>query len=100
MRKTDREKIFSKYGGRCAYCGCVLQQDWQVDHKTPVYWFRMMNKEGVNADENLLPSDKKVNHYKRGSDASLFRKTLSTLHLRVAKLPKNPYTEKGIKRKK
>lgn len=30
--KVDREKIFQKFGGKCAYCGCELQKGWHVDH--------------------------------------------------------------------
>ncbi len=36
MKKTDRQKIFDKYGGRCAYCGCELQKGWHVDEVEPV----------------------------------------------------------------
>lgn len=34
--KKDRQKIFDKYGGRCAYCGCELQKGWHVDEIEPV----------------------------------------------------------------
>jgi hypothetical protein len=36
MKKQDREKIFNKYGGKCAYCGCELQKGWHVDEIEPV----------------------------------------------------------------
>lgn len=36
MNKTDRQKVFDKYGGRCAYCGCELQKGWHVDEIEPV----------------------------------------------------------------
>jgi hypothetical protein len=36
MKKEDRQKIFDKYGGRCAYCGCELQKGWHVDEIEPV----------------------------------------------------------------
>lgn len=36
MKKSDRQKIFDKYGGRCAYCGCELQKGWHVDEIEPV----------------------------------------------------------------
>lgn len=36
MRSTDREKLFNKYGGKCAYCGCQLQKGWHVDEIEPV----------------------------------------------------------------
>lgn len=36
MKKSDRELVFNKYGGRCAYCGCELQKGWHVDEIEPV----------------------------------------------------------------
>lgn len=36
MTKADRQTIFEKYGGRCAYCGCELQKGWHVDEIEPV----------------------------------------------------------------
>lgn len=35
MKKRDREKVFNKYGGRCAYCGCELTKGWHVDEIEP-----------------------------------------------------------------
>lgn len=35
MNKSDRLKIFNKFGGRCAYCGCELQKGWHVDELMP-----------------------------------------------------------------
>ncbi len=32
MKKSDRDIVFNKYGGKCAYCGCELQKGWHVDH--------------------------------------------------------------------
>jgi len=36
MKAKDRELIYSKYNGRCAYCGCELQKGWHVDELLPV----------------------------------------------------------------
>ena len=36
MKKADREFIFNKFGGRCAYCGDQLQKGWHVDEIDPV----------------------------------------------------------------
>lgn len=36
MKKADRQKIFEKYGGRCAYCGCELGKGWHVDEIEPI----------------------------------------------------------------
>ena len=35
MKKKDRQLIFEKYGGRCAYCGCELEKGWHVDELEP-----------------------------------------------------------------
>lgn len=32
MTKTDRQKVFQMFDGRCAYCGCHLGNRWHVDH--------------------------------------------------------------------
>jgi len=40
MKKSERELIFNKYGGRCAYCGCELQKGWHVDEIEPVRRFK------------------------------------------------------------
>lgn len=36
MTKKQRELIFSKFGGRCAYCGTKLTPGWHVDELEPV----------------------------------------------------------------
>ncbi len=33
--KKDREIIFKKFDGKCAYCGCELQKGWHVDELLP-----------------------------------------------------------------
>lgn len=35
-KKSDREIIFNKYQGHCAYCGCELEKGWHVDELIPV----------------------------------------------------------------
>ena len=36
MNKKQRQELFEKYGGRCAYCGCELQKGWHADHIEPI----------------------------------------------------------------
>lgn len=36
MNKSDRLKVFNKFSGRCAYCGCELEKGWHVDEFLPV----------------------------------------------------------------
>lgn len=36
LKTKQRQALFEKYGGRCAYCGCDLPvKGWHADH--PVY---------------------------------------------------------------
>ena len=32
LKKSERELVRMKYGGRCAYCGCELPKVWHADH--------------------------------------------------------------------
>lgn len=36
MNKKEREIVFKKFGGKCAYCGCELQKGWHSDHMEPI----------------------------------------------------------------
>lgn len=103
ISKKDRAIIKQKYNGKCAYTGTVLKDDWQVEHVIPVRrnWAnnKSLNEEAHNID-NMLPVQKIVNHYKHSLPLESFRTWyLGGLHKRLSKLPKNPRTEKGIKRK-
>ena len=34
--KLERQILFDKYEGNCAYCGCDLQKGWHIDHIEPI----------------------------------------------------------------
>ena len=36
LTKNQRNELREKYDGRCAYCGCELQNVWHADHFDPV----------------------------------------------------------------
>jgi len=36
MKKKDRDIVYEKYGGKCAYCGDYLVKGWHVDHLEPI----------------------------------------------------------------
>ncbi len=106
MKKKDRELIYNKYGGRCAYCGDELDATFQVDHAvSKQYWFYFNTKDplAVNDMSNLMPSCKECNHYKRckcvesmGMNIG-FRAYMLSFHKRLARLPKKtirPKTER------
>jgi len=98
MKKADREKIFNKFGGRCAYSGTALESDWQVDHVIPKQrcWFLMIDPDAI---ENMVPCQKIINRYKRSLSLEQFRNIwLGKLHVRLGKIPKNPRVVRSIKR--
>jgi len=102
---TKREIVFQKYGGKCAYTGKPLGNDWQIDHIEPMQRYSPETEKDkedykeyckyVNRTENLLPALKIVNHYKHSYSIEFFRKLLLTLHRRIAGL----YRKDGTIRK-
>lgn len=100
MTKKDRQKVFDKFGGRCAYTGKPLDDKWQVDHIEPQAYYKWGIRQGsVNDMQNLLPTLRIVNHYKRCKDLEFFRTYMSKFHLRLAKLPKKTRVARTEKRK-
>jgi 5-methylcytosine-specific restriction endonuclease McrA len=103
MKKSDRQIIFDKFKGKCAYSGTALESDWQVDHVKPVvrnWWSGDMVFKKDDNIENMVPVQKIINHYKHSYDLETFRTwLLGGLHERLKKVPKNPRTAKGAKRK-
>lgn len=102
MTKKKREAIKQKYGGRCAYSGTVLDDDWQIDHLIPKRMIIQKYNTIKNHDniENLIPCQKIINHYKRSMSLHDFRTWyMKDLHKRLKKLPKNPKVQKSIKHK-
>ena len=69
--KIDRQKVYDKYNGHCAYCGKVITiKDMQVDHILP------KRNGGTDDIDNLNPSCRLCNHYKRAADIETFRNDL------------------------
>ena len=74
----NRQAVYDKFKGHCAYCGKVLLiTDMQVDHIIPKY------HGGTDEINNLYPACRRCNHYKRAHPLSLFRKLMLTLHKRI-----------------
>jgi len=100
INKEKRLKVFQKYGGRCAYCGCeITLDDFQIDHVIPKskwMYIAHINEFDIDNIDNLMPTCSVCNHYKRALDLETFRhKWLGGLHKRIKRVPKNPRTEKG-----
>ena len=66
--KIDRQKVYEKYNGHCAYCGKVITiKDMQVDHILP------KRLGGTDDIDNLNSSCRLCNHYKRANSIESFR---------------------------
>jgi 5-methylcytosine-specific restriction endonuclease McrA len=77
--RVDREKVHVKYGGYCAYCGKMITlKGMQVDHINPKW------NGGTDAEDNLNPSCRSCNHYKREKNLEQYREYMKTLHERVS----------------
>ena len=104
ISKKDRETVKNMFGGKCAYTGTLLRIDWQIDHVKAVRRNWWLNNSAMFEEnhilENMLPSQRLVNHYKHSRDLEQFRELMKDFHIRIGKLPKNPKTEKSIRRKK
>jgi len=104
ISKKNRELVKQKFGGKCAYSGTPLEDDWQVDHVKPLIrnWWDGTAMKGENHNiDNMFPVQKIINHYKGSLDLETFRSWyLGGLHERIGKLPKKPKAEKSIRRKK
>ena len=85
--KIDRTLVYNRFGGRCSYCGCELKsiKDMQVDHQLPkVTTFKTLEEYNqVHSLDNLYPSCRTCNHYKRSDNLEQFRQKMTTLHERA-----------------
>jgi hypothetical protein len=103
ISKKNREVVKNMFHRKCAYTGTQLQSDWQVDHVKALRRNWWLNNSALFEEnhklENMLPSQRIINHYKHSMDLEMFRYFMKDFHVRISKLPKNPKTEKSIKRK-
>lgn len=93
MKKKDREIIFNKYGGKCAYCGEPLQKGWHIDELKPIRrnynedydynkrkWIRKntgcLHPERLTM-QNQMPSCASCNINKHSGSLEDFRKLIS-----------------------
>lgn len=56
MTRTERQRIFDKYNGRCAYCGCELESGWHVDELLPIerkYKYRQSYWENIQTGDKI-----------------------------------------------
>lgn len=90
--KQQRIEIYSKFNGKCAYCGAEIQvKDMQVDHiipqmnfiqhvrnrfRIPVFLSHLTETD-MNHTDNLHPACRVCNKWKSAHDLELFRRELS-----------------------
>ena len=79
MKPADRQAVFEKYGGRCAYCDTPLTLErkgdtaFQVDHLHPRYLG------GADEMDNFVPACRICNHYKKTFSVEQFREQLALI---------------------
>ena len=78
LTKAERERVYRKCNGRCAYCGCVINyKDMQVNHAIP------LRKGGSDTLNNMLPACRSCNHYKSTFTVNEFRTYVSGIPERL-----------------
>lgn len=76
LTKDERRTVYDKMDGRCAYCGEELAfEDMQVDHVIPINGYSV---QGADDLDNMLPSCRSCNHYKRRNTLEGWRKILES----------------------
>ena len=89
--KIDRQIVYQKCNGRCAYCGIEIDiKKMQVDHIQP-HWHTITEQEskkynitkGSHDIENLNPSCSRCNKWKSTYDLEQFRKVIETSLMRL-----------------
>jgi hypothetical protein len=77
----DRLFVLNKYDKHCGYCGCELDlRSMQVDHIIPKC------NGGTNQVENLMPSCRRCNHYKRGGGVEYLRYLLLSMKSKLERI--------------
>ena len=86
MNKKQREAVYAKYDGHCAYCGKKIEyKDMQVDHLIPQR--RATSKAGrgrlpveqIENENNCMCSCRSCNHYKRAHSLETFRRYIEEI---------------------
>ena len=89
--KIDRQLVYQKCNGRCAYCGVEIDiKQMQVDHIQP-HWHTITEQEskkynitkGSHDIENLNPSCSRCNKWKSTYNLEQFRKVIETSLMRL-----------------
>lgn len=78
LSKPERQQVYEKCSGHCAYCGCDLEyKDMQIDHVKP------LQIGGADEISNMLPACRSCNHYKATLDVEGYRRYLAGITRRL-----------------
>jgi len=78
LSKTEREAVYQKCNGHCAYCGSEITfKELVADHVD------CLARGGADATDNMLPSCRSCNRYKSTYTVEEFREQLGLLHRRM-----------------
>jgi 5-methylcytosine-specific restriction endonuclease McrA len=86
MKKKDRQEVYEKCNGRCAYCGEEITiKQMQVDHIQP-HWHTMTEEDAIRNKvvkgshdiDNLNPSCARCNKWKSTYTLEQFREVIET----------------------
>lgn len=92
MTKKQREAVYAKYNGHCAYCGKEIEyKDMQVDHLIPQRRATARAGRGrvplevVEDPSNLMCSCRSCNHYKRAHSLETFRRYIEEIPMKLTR---------------
>jgi len=94
VKKSEREALRMKFGGRCAYCGCELPNRWHADHLEPVRRelrtqqipgsrsYRFVSgpptRPELDTIENMMPACPPCNINKHAMDLETWRRVIAS----------------------
>ena len=77
LTKAQRQEVYDKCKGHCAYCGCELEfKDMQVDHLIPLSGALTGGISGADELSNMLPACRSCNLDKSSFPLEWFRKNI------------------------
>ena len=89
MAKINRQQVYEKFNRKCGYCSIDISsiKDMQVDHIEPQWRFGAGFVKGdMNDFDNLMPTCRTCNHYKRAHNLEGFRNLMKTIHERISSI--------------
>jgi hypothetical protein len=101
--KINRQAVFEKYNGHCAYCGEeITLKTMQVDHVWPKRLAHWQKDLDPNREENLNPACRKCNNFKHGfvlnsNDDFQFADFRHNIEMQVARLRRFSQFDRAVR---